>query len=219
MEEQKLKIKCAPREVLGKKTRFLRRLGITPIHLFGHGIPSLALQCDTPSLQRLLAKAGKTRLISLSVEGSGEPGNVIVREVQQDSFTRQLLHVDFYQVRATEKIKVEVPVVLMGEAPAVKAHGGVVMRGVNTLTVESLPDKIPARIEVDLSPLVELEQAIHVADLKLDPEVSLLNPPDAVVVKIATPAAEKEEKVEKVAVEEVKAEAAPVPEETAEKEK
>ena len=91
------------RSILGKKTRFLRRQGITPVHLFGHGLKSQALQCDTAKLRQILAQAGATRPVNLEIEGDKRPKMVFIREIQIDRLTEQLLHVDFYQVKKTRR--------------------------------------------------------------------------------------------------------------------
>jgi large subunit ribosomal protein L25 len=204
-----LNIKASQRDILGKKTRFLRREGVTPTHLFGRGINSLSLQCDTAKLQRIIARAGMTRLIALDVEGDKQPRSVFIREIQREPTTGELLHVDFYQVRKTEKIKVEVPIILVGEAPAMKEKGRTLTHSLTSLSVECLPDKLPPQIEVDLSPLEELEQAIFVRDITLSPEVTVITDPDQMVAKVSEARVEVEEVVEEeVPAEEVEAEAA-----------
>jgi large subunit ribosomal protein L25 len=215
-----IELRANTREVLGKKVRFLRRQGITPVHLFGHGIESAALQCDTGQLQHVLAQAGKTRLIGLRLGKAKKSRNVVVREIQRDSQTGELLHVDLYQVRMAEKIKVEVPIVLVGEAPALKSKGNMLMHELSKLTIECLPDEIPPAIELDLSPLTEAEQAIQVKDIVLSERITVLDDPEYIVVKIGALTVEKVEKVEEVVVEEVieAAAAAPPPEEEKSKE-
>jgi len=194
------------RSILGKKTRFLRRQGITPTHLFGHNLSSLALQCDTAKLQRIIAQAGMTRLISLGIEGDKQPKTVFIREIQRDALTDQLLHVDFYQVRKTEKIKVDVPIVLVGEAPAMKEKGRNLMHGVTSLSIECLPDKLPPQIEVDLSHLEEVGQTIYVRDIALSPDITVMTDPDQLVVKVSEVRVEVEEVVEEVVAEKAAAE-------------
>ncbi len=202
---EKLKLKASKREILGKKTRFLRRQGVTPAHLFGHGLASLALQCDTPTLQKTIARAGMTRLIALDVEGDKQPHSVFIREIQKEPRSGALLHVDFYQVKMTEKIKFDVPIVLIGEAPAMKEKGRTVSQSLTELSVECLPDDLPPRIEVDIGVLEDVEQAILVRDIALGPRVTVLDEPDQMVVKVS----EVKEEVEAVPVvaEEVAAEA------------
>ena len=195
-------LEVAHRDVMRKKTRFLRRQGITPVHLFGHNVESLALQSDTAELQRIIAHAGMTRPISLKLGGDKHPKSVLIREIQRDPVNRQLLHVDFYQVRKGEKIKVDVPIVLVGEAPAVKTKGRMLTHSITSLSLECLPDRLPSQIEVDLSSLEEVGQAIHVRDIVLDPEITLITDPDQLVVKISEARVEKVEEVAEVAAEE-----------------
>jgi len=203
-----LNIKASKREVVGKKTRFLRREGATPAHLFGHGIDSLSLQCDTAKLHRIIARAGMTRLITLDVEGYKEPRSVFIREIQREPCTGELLHVDFYQVKRTEKIRVDVPIILIGEAPAMKEKGRTLTHSLTSLSVESLPDKLPPQIEVDLSPLEEVEQAIFVRDITLGPDVTVVTDPDQMVVRVSEArVVEEEEMAEAVPAEEVAEEA------------
>jgi len=202
-----LTLKATRRDVLGKKTRFLRRQGITPTHIFGHNIKSLALQCDTAKLQRIVAQAGTTRLIALEIDGDKQPRSVFIREIQKDEINGQLLHIDFYQVRKTEKIKADVPLLLVGTAPAMQIKGRMLIHILTSLSVECLPDKLPPQIEVDLSPLEEAEQAIYARDIALSPDVTLITDPAQLVVKVSEAVIEKEEEVVAKAEVEVEAEA------------
>jgi len=186
------------RNVSGKKTRFLRRQGITPTHLFGHNLKSLALQCDTANLRRIIAQAGATRPVNLEIEDEKQPRMVFIREVQRDELTGQLLHVDFYQVKKTEKIKVDVPIVLIGEAPAMKEKGRSLTRGVTSLSIECLPDKLPPQIEVDLSPLEDTAQAVYVRDVVLSPDITVTTDLDQLVVKVSEARVVVEEVAEEV---------------------
>jgi len=223
----KIELSVANREILGKKVKHLRRQGITPVHVFGHGIESLALQCNTKELELVLGQAGLTRLINLKLAKEKKPRTVVVREFDRDWRRGELVHVDFYQVRMEEKIRLEIPLVLTGEAPALKAKTNMLDHELATLTVECLPAKIPDKIEVDISSLAELDQAIRVKDVPLDKDIAVLNNPDLVVAKISLRPVEKvEEKVveEAVAAEaeakaEVGEEAAEAPKETTPAEK
>jgi len=182
MEE--LKLNAARRDVLGKRNRFLRRQGITPAHLFGHSIESQSLQCDTAELKKIVAHAGETRLISLKIEGEKQPKRVFVREIQRDALGKQLLHVDFYQVRMEKKMQVAVPLVLVGEAPAMKGKGRMLTHGITELSIECLPENVPPQIEVDISVLEELEQSINVKDVILDPDITVHADPEQLIAKV-----------------------------------
>jgi large subunit ribosomal protein L25 len=209
----KIELKVANREILGKKVKHLRRQGITPVHVFGHGIESLALQCDARELERVLNQAGQTRLINLKLGKEKKPRTVVVREFDRDWRKGGLVHVDFYQVKMEEKIRLEVPVVLLGEAPALKSKTNMLDHELGTFTVECLPAKIPDSIEVDISSLTELDQAVRVKDITLDKDITVLNNPDLVVAKISFRPVEK---VEEKVVEEVPEAEAEAVEEAAE---
>jgi large subunit ribosomal protein L25 len=180
-----LTLQVVKREVLGKRNRFLRRQGITPVHIFGHKVKSQALQCDTLQLTDVLKHAGTTRLISLKIDGEKQAKSVFVREVQKDALSKHLIHVDFYQVKRGEKMAVDVPIVLIGEAPAMKAKGRMLSHGITNLHIECLPDKVPPQVEVDISVLEELEQSIHVKDIVLDSDITVHAEPEQLVVKVS----------------------------------
>ena len=205
-----VELQAATRETLGKKVRFLRREGIIPAHVFGHSIDSLAIQCDKLQLQHALAQAGRTRLISLKLDKARRPRNVLAREIQRDPRTGKVVHVDFYQVRMEEKTRVEVPIVLAGEAPALRLKENMLANDLTSLTIECLPDEIPAAVEVDISSLTEAEQSIRVRDIRLDDAISVLNDPELVVAKISAKAMKVEE--EEVTEEEAEAAAPPAEE-------
>ena len=184
------------REIRGKKVKTLRRQGITPVHVFGHGIEPEALQCDTIDLQQILAQAGTTGIVGLKVDKSRKKRNVMVREVQKEPRSGQLLHVDFYQIRMEEKLKVDVPIVLTGEAPALKLKENFLSHELDSLSVECLPDDIPNHIEVDVSILEEADQSIYVEDIVLGKEITVLNNPDQLIAKINVRHVEREIEVE-----------------------
>lgn len=197
---EQIELHVSTRKLMGKKARFLRRQGITPVHLFGYDTEPLSLQCETARLKQVLKAAGRTKLVGLTVDKHKKPRNVVVREVQRNALSGELVHVDFFAVSMAEKIKVEVPISLVGEAPALKVKTNMMAHELAALEIECLPDRIPEKIEVDVSILVEDEQAIQVEDLVLGEGVTALNNPEQVVVRIA---ALKIEKVEKpVAAEE-----------------
>ena len=214
---EQVELRVTTREVLGKKVRFLRREGIVPLHLFGHGVESLALQCDSAQLRQVLSQAGQTRLIGVKIDKAKKPRNVFVREIQRNPITGELLHVDLYQVRMEEQLKVDVPIILVGEAPALKTKGTILVQELDSITVEALPDKIPARLELDISSLTEVEKAIHVKDILLGDGVRIIGDPEQMVLKVTAAIAREEEVVKEVveAPEEVK----PTPEAESEEKK
>ncbi|GAH79374.1 unnamed protein product, partial [marine sediment metagenome] len=159
-------------------------------------------------LQHIIAQAGMSRLINLRIDNDKQPKSVFIREVQRDVLSNQLLHVDFYQVIKGEKIAVDVPIVLVGEAPAMKEKGRMLTHGITSLSIECLPGSVPPQIEIDLSPLEEVEQAIYVRDIVLSPDITVHADPDQLLVKISEAIIKEEEVVVAAEVEEeVEAEA------------
>ena len=227
---ERIELPATTRDILGKKVRFLRRQGLTPANLYGHNVKSTALQVDTIQLKHTLAKAGKSSLVALKVDGSKQPKMVIIRDIQREPLTGSVLHIDLYQVKMEKKIKLEVPLVFVGEATAIRDRGGILVQNMNTVEVECLPANMPYNIEVDLSVLKELDQAVHVKDLAFDESVTPVTDPEQSIVQIARSKVEVEIAEELVAAEaeaeeleaaaaeaeEVKAEAAETTEEVSE---
>jgi len=175
---ERLELEVSQREITGKKVKLLRSEGVTPANLYGHGIDSTALQVDAKSLKQILAQAGKTDLILLKIDHQKTPRKVLIREVQRNPLTDELLHIDFYQVKLTEKIKVEIPLIFVGEAPALKIKNTSLLQLIDALTIEALPDHLPHNFKVDLSSLKDIDIAIHVKDIHLDDGITLLSDPE-----------------------------------------
>lgn len=184
-----LELKAEPRSVLGKKVRALRRQGVLPANVYGHAA-STAIQLPAKEAERVIARAGKTQLISLVMDG-GPPTTVLVKASQRHPTKGALLHVDFFRVAMDERLKVDVPVRLVGDAPAVKQHDATILQATSTVTVESLPGDLPDAIELDIASLEELDSALHVRDLQPPPGVTILTDPDEIVVKAAAPTVEE----------------------------
>ncbi len=208
MEENE--VQATPRDVQGKKTRFLRRKGLTPANIYGANMASTAIQIESPVLRKLVSRAGRNVLVTVDIKGENSPYTTFIREVQRHPVTGDLVHVDFYKIDLTQSIRSQIPVVLTGESPAERLSKGTAAQYLMNLEVEALPRDLPREITVDISQLAEINQAIRVADLSLSSAVTILSDPDQLIVRI-NPLREEEveEKVEAAAV----AEAAPAEEE------
>lgn len=198
-----LELKATKRHIEGKKVKALRQQGITPAHIFGPGVKSETIEVETAALKHTLSQAGHTKLVNLLLGNEKNPRTVMVREVQISSLKGELIHVDFYQVSLTENIKVDVPIVLVGESIAAKAKGNSLVQELIALTVQCLPASIPSSIAVDISPLVTPDQMIRVKDIQVSQDVTILNDPGVVVARISVEKVEVPEKpkVEAEAVE------------------
>jgi large subunit ribosomal protein L25 len=206
----RVELTVAQRSVLGKKVKALRRSGITPANVYGHRIESQAVEVDTMTLAHTLKTLERNAILSLRIEGETAVRPVIVREVRRDLLNDKILHVDFYQVSLAEKMKAEVPFILVGKAPAVEDLGGILLQGLDSIAVEALPADIPSHIEIDISSLTTFDSSVHVRDLVIDPKVHVLTEGDSVITSVAPPRKVVEAVVEEeeAAAEEEKEEAA-----------
>jgi len=194
-----------PRTIKGKKVKRLRREGVTPANIFGAGLESESVQADTISLEKTLKRAGHTQLITLQ-SASGGDRSVLVKDIQRDPLTGQLLHVDFHQVKLTDKVRVSIPLVFEGEAPASRRKDLLLLENANSIDVECLPTEIPERITIDISGLAEAGDRILAGDVPLDEKMTLLTDPEEFLVSVSQ--ARVEEEIEVI---EEEAEAAEVP--------
>ena len=182
---RQLELEVSKRDIKGKKVRFLRRSGLVPCNIYGHGIDSMPVQVEAHKLSQVLHSAGGTDLISLKMKGDNAPGKVLIREVQRNPMTGEPMHVDFYQVNMAEKLNAEVPLVFTGEAPALKLKNVSLMHALTSLHIEALPDDLPHNIEVDISSLEQPEDALHVKDLRISDKITVLTDPDQMIIKVA----------------------------------
>ena len=197
-----IQLSVKPRVVLGKKVAALRRQGVTPANVYGRNLESKAVEVETVVLTHLLRSAGRNVIIELHIEGEDSPRPVMLRAVQREPATSRLLHVDFYQVLLTQKMRAEVPLILVGEAPAVAEFGGILLQSLDSITVEALPGDIPPHVEVDVTMLTRLDDGVHVRELPIDStKVHVMTEAELVVAKVAPPRLVTVEEEEAVAAE------------------
>jgi len=218
MEEQ-LSLVLEKREVFGKKVRAMRQRGLIPVHLYGPGIESRALQAPVGELTKALTLAGRNIPIQVRVKRERKSQLAFVREIQWDPLRGEILHVDFLQVDVTQRMRAEVPIELVGDAPALKEPRTSVVQNTFSIEVEALPSDIPERVEADLAALTEVSSVIRAGDIALAPDVSLISDADTVVARIEVarveiPVVEEGEEGEVVEEGEAPAEAGESPEDT-----
>lgn len=184
-------IEAQSREIVGKKVSQLRRQGIVPVTVYGPKAQPVNLQVPYRPLQIALMKAGGTNLIQISVDGKSTP--VLAREVQRDILRNDIMHVDFFAVDMTAKISIDVPLHFIGESAAVSSKKGILVTGPTTLSIETLPSHLLNVIDIDISELNEVGDSIHVRDIKLDAEITILNDPEEMIARISQPAAARSE--------------------------
>ena len=186
-------VTLAPRTVTGKKVRFLRREGMVPVHFYGRGVDSLALQVETATLRRVITSAGANVPVKVTIDGRDGEEICFIRDAQRHPVSEDLLHVDFYRVDVDRLVRAEVPVIMDGEAPAVRNLGGVLLQPFNSLEVEALPLDMPASFHVDVSGLEDFEAAVRIGDIQVAGEVNILRDDQEVIARVAPPRIEEEE--------------------------
>ena len=206
-----LTLKASPRELKGKKVKILRREGQIPAILYGRNFTSLPLVLSTKEFTEVGGQAGESTIINLDITGK-EPAKVLIRKIQRDPVTDSLIHVDLYKVDMKQEIQTEIPLEFGGTAPAVEELEGNLITNKDSIRVECLPDKLPPQIEVDLSQIQEVGQAIYVKDIVLSADISVDNDPNQMVARVSEIYVEKVE-----AAAPVEAEAVAEAEEVAEK--
>jgi large subunit ribosomal protein L25 len=188
---KQVELSAEKRTVLGKQIKQLRRQGWTPGVMYGHGYESVPLKFEMRELQRLLSETGGSQLVGIKIKGQSQPEMALVRDVQRDPIRQTILHVDFYRVQMTERLTTEIPLELIGESPVAERNEGILLQGISSIEVECLPGDLVDAIEVDLSDLVELDQALYVHDLAIPSGIDVLTDADEMIVRV-TPLAEEE---------------------------
>jgi len=187
-EQTELEIR--PREVMGKATKRLRKAGIIPANIFGHHEDSQAVQIDAVAFDQLVRGHHATSLIALRQPGVSATQTALIRKVQHDPRSGKIIHVDFFRVSLTERVTSKVPLRFVGEAPAVKLEGGVLLHLMDALEVECEAGDLVEFVEVDVTPLTEIDAILHAEDVTLPTSYTLLTDPKEGVAKVAATRAE-----------------------------
>lgn len=175
------------RTITGKKNRALRKQGLVPGVVYGPTDEPVTVQFVYREVEVTLMRAGGTNLIDIEVGGKTYPS--LAREVQRDVVRGDILHVDFLAVDLSQKIRVDVPVIMEGRSPLVASREAILITGPSTLTLEVFPQDIRDRILVDLTPLDTMGAEILVKDLKFKEGVTVINEPNEMIAKVVQPAA------------------------------
>ena len=192
-------IQAEPRTATGRGLNKLRANGKTPIVVYGKTHESTALQVDSKSLDSVVQAGGLSQLIDVQV--NGQSTLVLFREVQRHPVKHNILHVDAYALQMDEKQTLQIPVVAFGEPDSAIAADLIVMQNLDTITIETFPDRIPQTVPVDLS-LLSMDKNISVSDIETIADVDFMHDPDEVVFSLARSAAVEEEVAEEVEEEE-----------------
>lgn len=181
------------RTALGRKVKNLRKNGMVPGNVYSKAAPSENVQVKLADFEKLYKQVGESTLVYLGDKPT------LIRQIVRHPVSGQILHLEFNQVNLKEKVKAQVKIVVIGEAPAVKDGMGIMVQQADHIEIEALPADMPEHFEVDISKLSEAGQAITINDLKLNNKFTALTDPETVLVRIEELA--KEEVKEAPAVE------------------
>lgn len=183
MERHTLTVK--KRTIFGKKVKKIRSQGELPANIYGKGIKSEAVSIQLKNFQKVYRKVGETGLVLLTVENEPKERPVLFHNLQLDPATDNLLHVDCYQVDLKEKVTAKIPVATVGSAKAVSDKIGVLLQPLLEIEIEALPSDLPEKIEIDVSKLSQVDEALFVKDIQVDKEkINVLTNPEEIIVKI-----------------------------------
>jgi large subunit ribosomal protein L25 len=176
------------------EARRLRQAGKIPAICYGAHVEPMPLSLDPSALLKSLDPVKKTNtVLTLTVDGAPEGTaslTVMLRDFQKDAIRGNLTHADFIRVDLTKPVHATVPVILVGKSEGVKL-GGIMHQVIRTLEISCTPDKIPAKLEVDVSAL-GMNEAIHVRDVKLGDGIKALADAGSTICAVTAPKAEKE---------------------------
>jgi len=194
------KLSAQPRQTLGRKVKKLRAQGLIPANVFGKKIPSVNLQLPVKDFAKKYSEVGESTLVYLQVEGEKADRPVMVSQVTRDPVSGLILHVSFHQVDLKEKVTAPVSIKITGDAPAEKDKLGILVQQLDELEIEALPADLIDHIDVDVSILAEVNQAIYVKDLNLDSKLTVKTDSESIIAKIEPLAKEEVKEVAPAAV-------------------
>lgn len=175
----------------GKNLRAMRTAGNVPAVMYGHGTENRSFAVNYNEFAKVYRSAGESSLIDLAIDG-GAIIKTLVKDVQVEPLSGRFSHVDFYQVDLKEKLTAEIPLIFVGESPAVKELGGTLVRSLETVEVECLPMDLVRSIEVDVSVLKAFEDMIRVKDLKVPAGIEIKDSPEETIVIAEAPMTEEQ---------------------------
>lgn len=190
MATHTIELQAEPRDVFGKHVRRLRRQGIVPANIYGHG-DSRPIQAPARALEHMLVHGGRTGIVTIAFDGQSE--TALMKEIQRDPRSGQILHIEFQAVSMEEEVISTVPVRFVGDSVAVTKHGGVMTHPRTELRLAARARDLPESIEVDVSTITELHGAIHISDLPESATYKYLDPPEEVLAMVQPPKGEPEE--------------------------
>ncbi|MBI5221974.1 MAG: 50S ribosomal protein L25 [Candidatus Magasanikbacteria bacterium] len=174
----------------GKNADDLRAAGRLPGVLYGQGVDSVSIAVERALFEKLYNEAGEASLIDFTLEGEKEPVKVLIQDVQYDPIKQKPIHFDLRQIRMDKEMEVAIELRFVGEAPAVKAEGGTLVKSMEELNIRCLPKDLVSSVEVDLTVLKTFNDAICVKDIKLPAGIKIVDDLNGTIATVARPLTE-----------------------------
>jgi len=189
----KINLKSKTREEVGngKKLDSFRKQGMIPAVMYGHKIKPQNIWVKYLEFSKAYNEAGENTVIELEI-GDGKKVNALVHDTQVDPMSGKFSHVDFFQVNMDEKIETNIPLEFIGESPAIKELGGMLVKSLDEIKVSCLPADLPSEITVDISRIKTFGDHIKIKDLDISDKVKVLDDEDMVVALVEAPRTEEE---------------------------
>lgn len=179
------------RDVFGKKLSAQRKSGNLPAIVYGQDKENEPIFLNAHEFGRIFAAAGHNTILDLKID-QDKSANVLIQDVEHNPVTGDLTHADLYRVNMSQSIRTTVPLSFTGDAPAVYQLEGTLLTNIEEVEVETLPAKLPASIEVDISGLDDFEKSIHVRDLVIPEGVEIFIDGEELVAKVEAPRSQEE---------------------------
>lgn len=192
---KEIKLSVQKRDKQAEKIAAIKKGGFIPACLYGPGSKNDILKVKKSDFTAVFALAGESHLVDLSI-GAAAPIKVIIKDIQRDAISGNIIHIDFYQVDMAKKITTEIPLHFVGESKAVKEFGGILVKETESVKVKCLAKDLVDSIEIDLSVLAKLNDAIRMHDLKLPAGMEFVSHTDEIVAMVSELKVEVEKPVE-----------------------
>jgi large subunit ribosomal protein L25 len=179
----KMEISAESRNAEEASAKDLLKEGLVPGVVYGHGFEAVSIKVGKKEFASVLKGAGESSLINLVVGGK-EVGNVVIKDYQEDPITGEIIHFDLHKIKMTEKLVVNVDINFIGESPAVKNEGGIIVTGQDSIEIRCLPADLIHEVDVDMSKLEHVDDIIRVKDLNIPANVEILDEEENVIVSV-----------------------------------
>lgn len=184
-----LSLKTDPRTLTGNLVRKLRKQSIIPAVIYGKKMKeTIQIQLDLNTFLKLFRQAGRTSVVDVTCDGTTH--SCLIHKIDVHPVTDVVRHIDFLVVDLKQKTSAVVPISFVGEPS--KGTDGVLLKQLSSIEVEALPEKIPREIEVDLSKLVNIGDAIKISDIAINNEFEILEDADSLIATLTSPTVEEE---------------------------